>query len=95
MPESSLKNWDALLRDGLVKPPADFSARVIAQVEQMAHIARMADTADAPGLVQQGQSRRQTVAHGLAILGAAMAGLAGLSQLALFSFGIWQATAAG
>jgi hypothetical protein len=78
MPESSLKNWDDLLREGLVTPPADFHAKVMAQVALL------------PVPVQPG--RVMLAAQALALAAAA---ITGLTQLAIFSFGIWSATAAG
>lgn len=78
MPEALLKNWDDLLREGLVTPPADFHARVMAQVAMQA----------APSQA----SRLRLAAQALALSAAA---IAGLTQLAIFSFGIWSATAAG
>ena len=78
MPESSLKNWDDLLREGLVTPPADFHAKVMAQVTLL------------PVPVQPG--RVMLAAQALALAAAA---ITGLTQLAIFSFGIWSATAAG
>ncbi|MBC7609993.1 MAG: hypothetical protein H7228_10545 [Polaromonas sp.] len=84
MPESSLKNWDKLLREGLVSPPADFHARVmdkVADVPQLAHL---------PLPAQPARLRLAAQALGLAA-----AAIAGLTQLVIFSFGIWSATAAG
>ena len=86
MPESSLENWDDLLREGLVLPPVNFCPQVMAEVARRVQL---------PAPVQTGNNGLQTMARWLAMLGAAAAGSAGLTQLAIFSFGIWSAGAAG
>ena len=82
MPESPLKNWDALLREGLVTPPADFHARVMACLTT--RVAQLAVPVPA--------GRIRVAVQAVALAAAAISGLA---QLAIFSFGIWSATAAG
>lgn len=71
------KKWDDLLQDGFVTPPADFHARVMAQVVTQTEPAQ-------PG-------RLRLAVQALALSAAA---IAGLTQLAIFSFGVWSATAA-
>lgn len=81
MSEPLLKNWDELLQDGLITPPADFHARVMAQVMQQT----LLPVAAPPGRIRLG----------LQALALSAAAIAGLTQLVIFSFGIWSATAAG
>ena len=86
MPESLLNNWDALLREGLLTPPTDFHARVMARLTS--RLTTPATQLAVP--VPAGRIRLAVQALALAT-----AAIAGLAQLAIFSFGIWSATAAG
>ena len=94
MPESSVKNWDDLLREGLVTPPADFHARVMAQVAL-----RPVPVQPQPAPPDRLPTTTATAVQGIrmAVQAAALAAAAaaGLTQLAIFSFGIWSATAVG
>lgn len=76
--ESPTNQWDDWLRDGLVTPPADFHAKVMAQV-----------------VLQSPHLRRGRVRLAAEVFALSAAAMAGLAQLAIFSFGIWSATAAG
>lgn len=77
---------EALLREGLTAPPADFTARVLAALP--------APQAEGPPPVAPA-GRRRPAARGLAWLTAAGAGLFGLVQLLSFAFAVWSATTAG
>lgn len=81
MLEQPQTKWDNWLRDGLVTPSVDFHTKVMARVAQLA-----------PQPVAARPGRLMLAAQALALSAAALAGLA---QLAMFSFGIWSATAAG
>ena len=83
MPEPLSKKWDDLLREGLLTPPAQFHASVMVRVAQAAQVSQQ------PEPMRQGRIR--LVVQALAVAAAA---IAGLMQLALFSLGIWAATAA-
>ncbi|MES2944709.1 MAG: hypothetical protein V4772_17725 [Pseudomonadota bacterium] len=104
MPESLIKNWDDLLEEGLVTPPADFHARVMAQVallpvpvqpEQTWPNGLPAPTTAAVPATVFGLRGMQGVRMAAQAVALTAAALAGLTQLAIFSFGIWSATAAG
>ena len=94
MPESSIKNWDDLLREGLITPPEDFHASVMAQVA-LRPVSAQPQPAQPGRLPTATATAVQGVRMAVQAAALAAAAVAGLTQLAIFSFGIWSATAVG
>ena len=75
------EEWEALLRSGLVEPPDDFAARVVARLPPSPESAR-----------PKSGRRLREMTEWLALAGAL---LAGIPQLAAFLFSVWTVTIAG
>ena len=84
MPEPLPKKWDDLLREGILTPPAQFHASVMTRVAHAAQVNQRPEP-----------MRQRRFRFAVQALAVAAAAIAGLVQLALFSLGIWAATAAG
>jgi hypothetical protein len=78
---------DALLRDDFLRPPADFTQRVMQRIQQQP--TSMAATPARPRTRRWNRLRWLLTTTGLVA-----SGLLGLSQLASFVFGWWLAAAA-
>jgi hypothetical protein len=82
---------DALLRADFLRPPTDFTQRVMQRIEQQTH-APLTQLAASPARPRAARWTR--VRWLLTATGMAASGLLGLSQLASFVFGWWLVTAA-
>jgi hypothetical protein len=82
---------DALLRDDLLRPPTDFTQRVMQRIGQQTQAQSTPLAASPAGLRATRWTRLRWL---LTATGLAASGLLGLSQLASFVFGWWLVTAA-
>ncbi len=82
-------NLDALLQDDLLRPPPDFTQRVMQRIQPLAFAAPpvCASARTAP----RRWHRLRQLATALGLVGSS---LLGLSQLASYVFGLWLASAA-
>ena len=78
---------DSLLGQDLLKPPAEFSYRVMQGIKPLPMPFEQAQ----PGRVWPAEPALQKIVMGIGMVGA---GLLGLSQVVSFVFGVWLASAA-
>jgi hypothetical protein len=81
---------DALLRDDFLRPPTDFTQRVMQRIEQQT---QAPPTQLATSLARPRATLWTRVRWLLTAIGLAASGLLGLSQLASFVFGWWLVSA--
>jgi hypothetical protein len=89
---------DALLRDDFLRPPADFTQRVMQRIQQQHKKTQLQPTPLAAAPARPWSSpwtrRWNRLRWLLTTTGLVASGLLGLSQLASFVFGWWLVTAA-
>ena len=86
---------DAMLRDPLLQPPADFALRVLKSLPVSLPVQTSASPAGRPAAPHRFGLRLRRLAARTGWVGAGVLGfLLGLDQLAAFVFGLWLAGAA-